>query len=69
MDEIVKEITERTGLPADQAKAAAQTVVDFLKARLPAPIAAQIDGVIGGIPSGAIDQAQEMLGGLFGKKE
>jgi hypothetical protein len=67
MDEIVKQITERTGLPADQAHVAAQTVVDFLKAKLPAPIAGQIDTVLAGSAVGdAIGQASQALGGLGG---
>lgn len=72
MDEIVKQVSERTGLPADQARMAAQTVVDFLKERLPGPIAAQIDTVLAGVTGDTIDQAQQMLGGLggmFGKKD
>jgi hypothetical protein len=67
MDEIVKQVTERTGLPADQARAAAQTVIDFLKAKLPEPIGSQIDGLLaGGMAGDVISQAGGMLGGLFG---
>ncbi len=67
MDEIVKQISERTGLPADQARVAAQTVVDFLKAKLPAPIAGQIDvALASGAAADAIGQAGQMLGGLGG---
>jgi hypothetical protein len=67
MDEIVKQITERTGLPADQARVAAQTVVDYLKAKLPEPIASQIDGFLsGGMAGDVINQASGMLGGLGG---
>ena len=35
MDDLIKQITERTGLPADQARAAAQTTIDFIKEKLP----------------------------------
>lgn len=69
MDEIVRQISERTGLPADQARAAAEVVLNYLKARLPAPVAAQIDAVLSGITSDTISQAQQALGGLFGQKE
>ncbi len=63
MEELVKLVTQKTGISADQAQQAIQTVLDFLKQRLPAPIASQIDTVLkGGAPDlGAI-------GGLFGKK-
>lgn len=68
MDEIVRQITERTGLPADQARVAAQTVVDFLKANLPTPISSQIDAALGSVTSDTINQAQQALSGLFGKQ-
>ena len=67
MEEVVKLITERTGLPADQARAAAQTVIDFLKTKLPESMAGYVDMALN---SGAIDdiagQAGGMLGGLGG---
>ena len=49
---------------ARQQQAVAQ-VVAFLKQKLPAPIASQIDSVLGG--SGPADLSKS-LGGLFGKK-
>ncbi len=69
MDEIVRQISERTGIPADQARAAAEVAVNYLKAKLPAPVAAQIDTILSGITSDTINQAQQALGGLFGQKE
>jgi hypothetical protein len=45
---------------------AVETVVDFIKQKLPAPVAAQVDAVLGG--SGNLGAAADMLGGLFGKK-
>ena len=69
MDELIKQITERTGLPAEQARAAAQTTVDFLKSKLPESMAGYVDMALN---SGMIDdvagQAGNMLGGLFGKQ-
>lgn len=42
-----------------------QTVVVFLKDKLPPPIASQLDGVLGGQGSGdMMGQAQQVLGGL-----
>ncbi len=62
MDELVKLITAKTGISADQARQAITMVVDFLKQRLPAPIAAQVDGILqGGMPD-----ISKGLGGLFG---
>ena len=63
MDELIKQITQKTGISEDQAKQAIQQVLDFIKQRLPAPIASQVDSVLKG---GAPDLGA--LGGLFGKK-
>ncbi len=77
MDELINQITERTGIPRDVAKQAADVVIGFLKQKLPAPVGSQIDTVLGTqAPGGAAKQAQEatgglghMLGSLFGKKD
>lgn len=46
MDELIEAIKQRTGLPADKAKGAAEAAWDFLKERLPDPLASQIDGYL-----------------------
>jgi uncharacterized protein (DUF2267 family) len=48
MEQLIAEITQRTGISDQQAREAVNTVLTFLKGRLPAPIAAQIDGLLGG---------------------
>ncbi len=50
MDQIVKLVQEKAGLSEAQARTAVTTVVDFLKTKLPAPIAGQIDGIVTGAP-------------------
>ena len=70
MDELVKMVATRTGLPEDQAKAAAQAVIDYLKKNLPAPVAGQIDALLAG--GDITKQAGDALsgpGGMFGKKK
>lgn len=64
MDELVKLVVQKTGIQEAQAKTAVETVLNFIKQRLPAPIAAQVDAVIAG---GSGDLAKG-LGGLLGKK-
>jgi hypothetical protein len=66
--QILQLIQERAGISEQQAKTALDTVVGFLKEKLPAPVAGQVDmalkgdmGDLGGMAAG--------LGGLFGKKE
>jgi hypothetical protein len=69
MDDLIKQVTEKTGISEAQARSAVETVVGFLKDRLPAPIAGQLDGVLsgaGGAIGGLADQAGDVLGGLGG---
>lgn len=67
MDELVKLVVKKTGLPEAQAKMAVKVVLDFLKKKLPEPIGSQIDVVLSGkTPSADILQG---LGGLLGKKK
>jgi uncharacterized protein (DUF2267 family) len=69
MDELVKMVAEETGLPEAQARQAAEAVIKFLKEKLPAPIAGQVDNFLGN--EGTTDAAQDLLQkglGLLGKK-
>jgi hypothetical protein len=73
MDELIKRIAEKTGLPEDKAKMAAETAIGFLKEKLPAPIASQLDSVVGGNSGSSssesesiVDKAKDMIGGMFG---
>jgi len=69
MDELVKQVTQKTGLPADTVRTVATEVLSFVKAKLPAPIASQIDGFLGGqggTGSGDVGGMMENLGGMFG---
>lgn len=63
MDELVKLVVQKTGITEDQARTAITTVLNFLKQKLPAPIAGQVDAVLNS--SGGVGGA---LGGLFGGK-
>lgn len=66
MDELVKMVTERTGLPEAQARQAAEAVLEFLKQKLPIPLAGQLDNLIEN--PGVAEQASDLLTNLFGKK-
>jgi hypothetical protein len=65
MEELIKQVTAKTGISEDQARSAITTVLDFLKTKLPAPISGQIDGVIGGGASGTAGGIANTVGGLF----
>lgn len=67
MDELVKLIMQKTGLPEAQARQAAETAVTFLKGKLPAPVASQIDGLLQGTSAaGGASDVMGKLGGLLG---
>lgn len=69
MDELVKMVSQETGLPEGQARQAAEVVVKFLKQKLPAPLASQVDNVLEN--EGTADAAQDLLQkgvGFLGKK-
>ena len=70
MDELIKQVTQRTGINNDQAQTAVQTVIGFLKGRLPGPIGSQLDSVLGGQSAGGMggqpQQSMDSLGGMFG---
>lgn len=63
MDELVKLVSEKTGLNKEMSETAVKLVLDYLKKKLPAPVAAQVDVVM---KSGS---AADALGGLFGGKK
>jgi hypothetical protein len=66
MNELVNLIVQKTGISQENAQKAAQTAIDFLKTKLPAPIAGQVDAVLAGDMSGIAGQAGEMLKGKLG---
>lgn len=81
MEELVTLVSNKTGLGKDQAAMAVKTVLDFLKAKLPAPVASQIDAVLAnkgvmGMAANALDDGKidgddvsNLLGGLMGGKK
>lgn len=58
MDELVKLVVARTGIPEDKARMAVEVVVQHLKGKLPAPLAGQLDSALSGGGGG--------VGGLLG---
>ena len=64
MEELVKLVSKKTGISEAQAKTAVNTVIGFLKKKLPAPVAGQLDAVLGGK---GMDDVSKKLGGLLKK--
>jgi hypothetical protein len=66
MEELIKQVTAKTGISQDQARSAVTTVLGFLKDKLPAPIAGQLDNVVGGgSASSTAGDIASKVGGLF----
>jgi len=63
MDELVKIVSEKTGLSKDVSEQAVKIVLDYLKKKLPKPVAVQLDAVLGA------GSAADALGSLFGGKK
>jgi hypothetical protein len=75
MDELIAQLTQRTGMSPEMARQAIETVFGFIKDKLPAPIAAQIESMIqhgttaGGAAAhegGAFGEIASTIGGMFG---
>ena len=78
MDELLKQLQEKTGLGVDQIKSVVSGVADFLGDKLPGPIGDQVSKLLGGDEGGddaggeddggggLLDKAKDALGGLMG---
>ena len=70
MDDLIQQITSKTGISEDQARQAVGMAMGFVKDKLPEPIASQLDGFMGGGGSGGeggmMGMVQDQLGGMMG---
>jgi uncharacterized protein (DUF2267 family) len=66
MDELIKQVAAKAGISEEQARSAVTTVIGFLKDKLPAPIAAQIDNTVSG-EGGTVGDLASKVGGFFSK--
>jgi hypothetical protein len=58
-------VSEKTGLSQDKAQVAVNTVIGYLKNKLPAPMASQLDNAVSG--GGASSGIAGKIGDVFGK--
>lgn len=63
MDELMQAIQERTGLPAEQARGAAQAAMDFFKEKLPGGLGEKLEDIV----AGNTDAIADAVGGLTDK--
>jgi hypothetical protein len=73
MEALKKMITEKTGISQSQATTAIQTVVTFLKDKMPAGMGSQVESFINndgkGVHSDVTDNILEKAGGIFGNRK
>jgi nucleoid DNA-binding protein len=70
MNELVNLIVKKTGIPSATAQTVVKIVIDYVKKKLPAPVGAQIDGLLKN--EAAVKTAENVLGNLasnLGKKK
>lgn len=46
MEELIKLVSEEAGIPEDKAQKATETVIAFLKDKLPEPMGSQLEGAL-----------------------
>lgn len=69
MDELVKLVAQKAGINPAAAKTAVETVMKFIKGKLPAPVAAQLDAVVSGSDlAGQAGNIAQGLGAAIKKK-
>lgn len=69
MDELVNQVATKTGLSEEDSRKAVEVVIEYLKMKLPAPIAGQLENFIsGGGQGGDLGDLAQGLGGFLGKK-
>jgi hypothetical protein len=67
MEELIKLVSQKTGLPEDKAEAAVNTVLDYITKKLPDPIAAQVKAAASN--EDVVSQAADIAKNLFGGKK
>ena len=68
MDELVKLVSQKTGVSEEVSRMAVETVLGYLKAKLSAPIAGRIDNVLSGAGIEDLGGLVEGLGDILGEK-
>jgi len=68
MEDLIRQVVERTGISEEQARTAVQTVLGYLQNNLPAGVSQQLGGLLGGAAGGGgiADRAGDLVGGLGG---
>jgi len=62
MNELANLIAKKTGIPQATALMAVQVMVNYLKSKLPAPIAAEVTSLLSNDAN--VQEAEQLIGGL-----
>lgn len=66
MEQLIKMVSEKTGITTEQASTAVKTVMEFIQDKLPAGLKGQVDSLLSG--GGNIAEGlKDKIGGMFGK--
>jgi hypothetical protein len=76
VEELMKQLVEKTGLPVDKLEQVVGMVIGFVGDKLPGPVGSAVKGLFDGDDSGGdgggldvgdmLGQAKDMLGGFMG---
>ena len=69
MDELVQELSQKTGLSPEKSQEVVNVVLTHLKGRLPAPLASGLDSLMAGSSAGdgtLSEKAMSMVSGIEG---
>ena len=68
MDEIVAQVSEKTGLSEEHSRMAVQMVIDWVKGKLPEGVRGHVDTALSGgsVGDSIADAVTSALGGMFG---
>ena len=81
MNELVQLVQQKTGLSPEMSQKVVETVVGYLKGKLPEPMAAGLDSLLGGAgdtaaagdaavdAGGMMDKVKSMAAGVLGNKD
>lgn len=71
MKEVIKMVSEKAGVSESTAKVAVETVIGFLKDKMPAGLGNQVESYLNGKSSSKdnpLGGLSDQIGGMFGKK-
>lgn len=72
MEELIRKVSDKVGITAEQAKEAVETVMDFVKEKFP-DVGEKVKGFVSGLDKDGdgldMGDMKNAVSGLFGKKE